>query len=66
MEDNQVIRKSKNQNDYKRFINSITSTDNGEVAENTTYSINEDLIHEEEQHDGFYALTTKLVISLLS
>lgn len=61
LEDNQVTRKGKNQNDYRRFIHSITSTDNGEVAENTTYSINEDLINEEEQYDGFYALTTNLI-----
>lgn len=61
LEDNQVTRKGKNQNDYRRFITSITSTNTGEVAENTTYSINEDLINEEEQYDGFYALTTNLI-----
>lgn len=61
LEDNQVTRKGKNQNDYRRFIHSITSTDTGEVAENTIYSINEDLINEEEQYDGFYALTTNLI-----
>lgn len=61
IEDNQVTRKAKNQNDYRRFIHSINSTDNGEIAENTTYSINEFLILEEEQYDGYYALTTNLV-----
>lgn len=61
VEDNQVTRKGKNQNDYRRFIHSITSTNTGEVAENTTYSINEELINEEEQYDGFYALTTNLI-----
>ncbi len=61
IEDNQATRKGKNQNDYKRFINSITSTDAGEIAANTTYSINEGLIYEEEQYDGFYALTTNLI-----
>lgn len=61
IEDNQVTRKGKNQNDYRRFIHSINSTDNGEIAENTTYSINEFLILEEEQYDGYYALTTNLV-----
>jgi transposase len=61
IETNNVTRKGKNQNDYRRFVNSTNSTDNGEVAENTTYSINEDLIHEEEKYDGFYALTTNLV-----
>lgn len=61
IEDNQVTRKGKNQNDYRRFIHSITSTNTGEVAENTTYSINEDLINEEQRYDGFYALTTNLI-----
>ena len=61
IEENQVTRKGKNQNDYRRFIDSFSSTDNGEVAENITYSINESLILEEEQYDGYYALTTNLV-----
>ncbi len=61
IEENQVTRKGKNQNDYRRFIASFSSTDNGEVAENITYSINEDIINEEKQYDGFYALTTNIV-----
>ena len=61
IETNQITRKGKNQNDYKRFINSLNSTDNGEVAENTTYSINQDMIDEEEKYDGYYALTTNLI-----
>ena len=61
IETNNVTRKGKNQNDYRRFIDSLNSTDNGEVAENTTYSINEDLIKEESKYDGYYALTTNLV-----
>jgi transposase len=61
IETNNVTKKSKNQNDYRRFIDSLNSTDNGELAENTTYSINEDLIKEESKYDGYYALTTNLV-----
>lgn len=61
IENNQVTRKGKNQNDYRRFIDSINSTDNGEVAENITYSINQDIIAEEEKYDGYYALTTNLI-----
>jgi transposase len=61
IETNNVTRKGKNQNDYRRFIDSINSTDDGEVAENTTYSINENTIKEEEKYDGFYALTTNLI-----
>lgn len=61
IESNQVTRKGKNQNDYRRFIESTNSTNNGEIAENTTYSINQSLIEEEEKYDGYYALTTNLV-----
>ena len=41
IETNNVTRKGKNQNDYRRLINSISSTDNGEVAENKSYTINQ-------------------------
>ena len=61
IETNNVTRKGKNQNDYRRLINSINSTDNGEVAENTSYTINQELIEKEEQYDGYYALTTNLI-----
>ena len=61
IETNNVARKDKNQNDYRRFIDSLNSTDTGEVAENVTYTINEDLIKEESKYDGYYALTTNLV-----
>ena len=61
IETNNVTRKGKNQNDYRRFIDSINSTDNGEIAENSYYSIDEGLIKEEEKYDGYYALTTKLI-----
>ena len=61
IETNNVTRKGKNQNDYRRLINSISSTDNGEVAENKSYTINQELIEEEEKYDGYYALTTNLI-----
>ena len=61
IETNNVTRKGKNQNDYRRFIETNNSTDNGEIAENTTYSINQELIDEESKYDGYYALTTNLV-----
>ena len=44
----------------RRFIESTNSTKNGEIAENTTYSINQNIIDEEEKYDGYYALTTNL------
>ena len=58
---NQATRKGKNQNDYRRFIVDIKSTNTGEVAENSNLSLDEDLIKQEEQYDGYYALTTNLV-----
>ncbi len=58
---NQAARKGKNQNDYRRFIVDTKSTDTGEVAENSNLSLDEDLIKQEEQYDGYYALTTNLV-----
>ena len=61
IEINNATRKGKNQNDYRRFIDSLNLTDNGEVAENTTYSLNQDLIIEESKYDGYYALTTNLI-----
>ena len=61
IENNQVTRKGKNQNDYKRFIQELKSTNDGEVAENTAYSINQTIIDEEKKYDGYYALTTNLI-----
>ena len=61
IESNNVTRKGKNQNDYRRFIETVVSTNNGEIAENTLYSINQKQIDEEEKYDGYYALTTNLV-----
>jgi len=61
IENGNVTRRGKNQNDYRRFIDSTTSTNNGEVAENISYSINQSVIDDEEKFDGFYALTTNIV-----
>ena len=61
IETNNVTRKGKNQNDYRRFIDSVNSTKDGEVAENTSYVINQEIINEEEKYDGYYALTTNLI-----
>lgn len=58
---NNVTRKGKNQNDYRRFIETTSLTNNGEVAENTEYTINESLINEETKYDGYYAITTNLI-----
>ena len=61
IESGNVVRKGKNQNDYRRFIDSLNITNDGEVAENTEYCINEEIIKKEEIYDGYYGLTTNLI-----
>ena len=61
IDNNETIRKGKNQNDYRRFIETISITKEGEVAEDIAHSLNEELIKEEQLYDGYYALTTNLV-----
>ena len=50
----------KGPNDFKRFISPTNITDDGEVAENIIYSLNEQAIADEEAFDGFYAICTNL------
>ena len=50
----------KNQNDFKRFITKINVTDDGEIASKKIFSINQNLIAEEEKYDGFYGVCTNL------
>ena len=49
-----------NQNDFKRFIEKTSCTDDGEVAENVIYSIDSVVIANEEMFDGFYGVCTNL------
>ena len=49
-----------NQNDYKRFILKTNVTDDGEVAENKVFTINQKAIAEEEKYDGLYGVCTNL------
>lgn len=48
------------QNDYRRFIDVTTCTDEGEIAERKIYSINDEKIKNEEKFDGFYGVCTCL------
>ena len=48
------------QNDPKRFIETINTTSNGEIANETYYSINQSIIDEESKYDGLYAVCTNL------
>lgn len=47
-------------NDYKRFIQKTTVTDDGEIADKKVYALNLDAIKEESRYDGFYAVCTNL------
>jgi len=49
-----------NPNDYKRFINKTSCTNDGEIAEKSVYAIDISLIEKEEAYDGFYAVCTNL------
>lgn len=53
-------RKKKSPNDASRFIAETHFTDNAEVAENTSYSLNLEAIEKEARFDGFYAICSNL------
>lgn len=54
------VLKKHQQNDYKRFITRTNVTDDGEIAGNEVYSINQDAVTNEAAYDGFYAVCTNL------
>ena len=60
IENNPTKLKKVNQNDFKRFIAKTAITPDGEIAQKELFSINLDLISQEEAFDGFYAVCTNL------
>ena len=52
--------KRSRQNDPGRFIRQDHCTSDGEVADRTITSLNEEMVWEEERYDGFYAVCTNL------
>ena len=52
--------KSNNENDPKRFIETISTTKTGEQAEENHYFLNEEKINEEYKYDGLYGVCTNL------
>ena len=50
----------KSQDDPKRFIKSESFTGDGDLAQITNYSLNQEMIAQEELFDGFYAVCTDL------
>ena len=59
--DLEKIKLSKNQNDPKRFIKEIKTTNAGEVACNIEYIIDEEIYKNEERYNGLYGITTNLI-----
>lgn len=55
-----------NPRDPRYYISKIAVTENGEIADGISYSINTDKIREDEKYDGFYAVTTDLTDNDLS
>lgn len=48
------------QNDFKRFIYTLSTTKDGELAEEFHYGINQEIIEKEKMYDGYYAVCTNL------
>lgn len=60
IESNPEKLKKAKQNDPKRFIKTTNVTNEGEVAEKSIYTINQQIIDEEAKYDGLYAVCTNL------
>lgn len=54
---------TKGPNDVRRFIKRVSVTEDGELAQIKRYSIDENIIYEEEKYDGFYGICTNLEAS---
>jgi transposase len=52
--------KRKGKNDVREYIREVSCTNNGEVADNRTYSLNDEAIDNAAYYDGFYAVYTSL------
>lgn len=50
----------KNSNDYRRLIEKVSSTDDGEYATRHRYQLDQELIEDEKRYDGFYAVCSNL------
>lgn len=50
-----------NPNDPARFVRKTAVTKDGEAADRTQYSLNQEKVDEEKKYDGFYAVCTNLV-----
>ena len=58
--ENGPAKRKKRANDPLRFVQETSCTEDGELAQITSYSLNEEMITQEEKFDGFYAICTDL------
>ena len=56
-----IKKQRKNPNDPARFIKTTAITQDGEVAKEKLYEIDQDVIEQEAAYDGFYAVCTNLI-----
>ena len=57
---NSIKLKKTKSNDPKRFIKTLNVTKDGELADKSIYSIDQNIIDEEAKYDGLYAVCTNL------
>lgn len=57
---NSIKLKKTNSNDPKRFIKTLNVTKDGELADKSIYTIDQNIIDEEAKYDGLYAVCTNL------
>lgn len=60
IENGTLIRKSKNPNDSSRFAKAIHTTQQGEIADDVQFVLDNSIINEEQKYDGFYGIVTNL------
>lgn len=60
MNSTKLKKDRRNPNDPARFIKKTATTENGEVAEEEYYELDQSIIEQEQLYDGFYAVTTDL------
>ena len=59
--DKSVKKQRRNPNDPARFVKVTAATDDGEVASQKSFALDQDKIDAEAMYDGFYAVCTDLV-----
>lgn len=60
IESGSAKRSTKNQNDFRRFIDKKNITEDGEIAAKKVLCLDTNRIAEEERYDGFYAVVSNL------